>query len=165
MSKKILLLCVTLSLLILQCYSPTNHEQKWLPIINEYVKYWNTGEFQNIKTILHPDFELRMTPKYEVEKGIDLFIESITKSRTAYPDFHIEIKEIFFTEKEAAGTWEITATNTGEGWHPPTGKSVKITGMSIFHFKDGKIKDEWIASNNGYWITQLGFKLKSPFEE
>ena len=37
--------------------------------------------------------------------------------------------------------------------------------MSILHFKDGKIKDEWIASNNGYWLTQLGFELKSPFEE
>ena len=165
MSKKIFLLCVTLSLLLPKCYSLTDHEIKWLPIINEYVKYWNTGDFQNIEDILHSEFELRMTPKYESEKGIGTFKEHVTLGRTAYPDFHLTIKEIFFTEKEAAGIWEITATNTGKGSHPPTGKSVKITGMSILHFKEGKIKDEWIGSNNGYWLTQLGFKLKSPFEE
>lgn len=161
----IILLLITLSPILFLSCSHTDPKEKWQPIIDEYVKYWNTGEFQNIENILHPDFELRMTPKYEHEKGIDLFKENVIKSRAAYPDFHIEIKEIFFTEKEAAGIWEITATNTGEGLHPPTGKSVKITGMSILHFADGKIKDEWIASNNSYWLTQLGFEFKSPFEE
>lgn len=165
MSKKIFLLCVTLSLLLPKCYSPTDYEVKWLPLFYEYVKYWNTGDFHNVEDILHPEFEIRMTPKYESEKGIYMFKEHVTKWRTAYPDFHLEVKEIFFTEKEAAGIWEITATNTGEGSHPPTGKKVKVTGMSILHLKEGKIKDEWIASNNDYWLTQLGFELKSPFQD
>ncbi len=37
--------------------------------------------------------------------------------------------------------------------------------MKIFHFADGKIKDEGIASNNGYWMHKLGFNIVSPFEE
>jgi hypothetical protein len=38
------------------------------------------------------------------------------------------------------------------------------TDFHYFHFVDDKIKDEWIASNNGYWLHQLGFKLVPPFE-
>lgn len=150
--------------LLLSC-SKTNPEIELGPLVNKYIEYWNTGNFYDIENVLHPEFELRMTPKYEPEKGIALFKENVTKWRNAYPDFHIKIEEIFFTNEQAAAIWEITATNNGEGWHPPTGKSIKVTGMSIVHFIDGKIKDEWIASNNGYWLQQLGFKFISPFEE
>jgi len=153
-------------LLILFCAcNKLNYEERYSQLLEKYKIYWNTGQFDEIETVLDEDFELRMTPKYESERGIDLFKESVTKWRTAYPDFHIEEKEIFYAEGKAALIWEISATNTGQGWHPPTHKSVKITGMSIFHFLNGKIKDEWIASNNGYWLQQLGFKLVSPFEE
>ncbi|MEE9450427.1 MAG: ester cyclase [Ignavibacteriaceae bacterium] len=134
------------------------------PLVDKYVGYWNTGEFDGIENVLHPEFELRMTPKYEPEKGIELFKENVTNWRKAYPDFTIVIDEMFFSEEMAAAIWTITATNSGEGWHPPTGKTIKVTGMSIVHFSEGKIIDEWIASNNGYWMHQLGFKIVSPFE-
>ncbi|NOX87146.1 MAG: ester cyclase, partial [Chlorobi bacterium] len=62
----------------------------------------------------------------------------------------------------AAARWTITATNTGSGSHPPTGKRIEVPGISIIHFADGKIKDEWIASNNFYWLKQLGFTLVPP---
>ena len=67
------------------------------------------------------------------------------------------------SRNKAAAKWTIEATNTGQGWHPPTGKHVEVIGISILHFADGKIKDEWIASNNLYWLQQLGYKLESPF--
>ncbi len=134
------------------------------PLVDKYVGYWNTGEFDGIENVLHPEFELRMTPKYEPEKGIELFKENVTNWRKAYPDFTIVIDEMFFSKEMAAAIWTITATNSGEGWHPPTGKTIKVTGMSIVHFSEGKIIDEWIASNNGYWMHQLGFKIVSPFE-
>jgi len=135
------------------------------PLLEKYVEFWNTGKFDGIENILHPDFEIRMTPEYEAEKGIDLFMENVTKWRKAYPDFNIVIDEKLYSINKAAVRWTITATNTGEGLHPPTGKSIKVPGMSIIHFADGKIKDEWIASNDGYWMQQLGFKIVSPFEE
>jgi predicted ester cyclase len=64
-----------------------------------------------------------------------------------------------------AALWTITATNTDPGSHPLTGKHVEVMGMSIIHFENGKIKDEWIASNDGYWLQQLGFKLAPPTPE
>ena len=103
-----------------------------------------------------------MTPKFEPTIGIESFKEDIAKWRTAYPDFHIDVDEIFFTQERAAARWTITATNSGPGWLPPTGKTVTVSGISIFHFEDGKLKDEWIGGNNGYWLKQLGFELVPP---
>ncbi len=149
------------SILILGCTMQNNHNAH-KQLISKYVEYWNTGDFDGIEEILHPEFELISTPTYEAEKGIEIFKENIIKWRTAYPDFHIKIDEEIYSKAKGAGRWTITATNTGEGNMPPTGKRVEVMGMSVFHFQDNKIKDEWIASNNLYWLQQLGFTLTPP---
>lgn len=156
-----IILTIALFVSFLSCTKKTS-STKLKPIIDKYVEFWNTGKFDGIKEILHPDFELRITPKFEPEKGIESFKESVTKWRKAYPDFNIEINEIVYGIDKAAARWTITATNTGEGWFPPTGKHVEVIGISIIHFENRKIKDEWIAGNNGYWLQQLGFKIVPP---
>jgi len=153
-----------LPIIILSCTSP-GPSTTFKPIIDKYVNFWNSGDFDEIEAILHPDFELRMTPKFEAEKGIQTFKESISKYRETYPDFNIVLHEIVYDKNSAAARWTITATNTGPGLRPPTGKHVEVMGISIIHFVDGKIKDEWIASNNLDWLLQLGYKLSPPSEE
>lgn len=134
-------------------------------LLDRYIECWNTGNLENIEEVLHPDFELRLTPTYEPETGIETFKESVKKWRMAYPDFTVEILELVFDGNKAAVRWRITATNKGPGWIPPTNKKVDVLGMSFFHFKDGKLLDEWVASNNGYWLKQLGFTLQPPAQE
>jgi len=148
---------------IVSCTEP-NQSIKYKPLIDKYVDYWNTGNFEGIETILHPDFELRSTPKFEAEKGIEAFKESISKTREAYPDFHIEIHEIVYGTNAAVARWTITATKTDHGLSPSTGKHVEVMGVSIVHFIDNKIKDEWIASNDLYWLQQLGYTIIPPSE-
>jgi steroid delta-isomerase-like uncharacterized protein len=161
---KIIFSLLLLGIIFLNCTNP-NPATTFKPLIEKYVEFWNTGDFAEIEKILHPDFELRMTPKFEAEKGIEAFKESISKWREAYPDFNIELHEIVYDKDSAAARWTITATNTGTGLHPPTGKHVEVMGISIVHFVDNKIKDEWIASNNLYWLQQLGFKLVPASED
>lgn len=163
-SSKILIGLIILPFIHMNCTKPYP-PATFKPIIEKYVEYWNTGNFDNIEKVLHPDFELRMTPKFEAEIGISVFKKSVLKWREAYPDFHIELHEIIYDKDSAAARWTITATNTGHGWHPPTGKNVKVMGISILHFVDNKIKDEWIASNNLDWLQQLGYTFSPPSEK
>ncbi len=137
---------------------------KFEPLIEKYVNIWNTGNFDEVEAILHPEFELRVTPKFKVEKGIQSFKNSILKWRKSYPDFNIKLHEVLYDKESAAARWTISATNNGPGQHPPTGKHVEVMGISIVHFLDDKIKDEWIASNNIDWLMQLGYKLSPPAE-
>ena len=152
------------SILIFGCAKQSNIDYQ-TQLVDKYVEFWNTGNFDGIEDMLHPEFELRSTPNYEVENGIDIFKESITKLRTAYPDFHIQLDEEIYSKNKGAVRWTVTATNTGEGSMPVTGKQVKVKGISIFHIKDNKIKDEWIASNDLHWVQQLGFTLAPPSDE
>ena len=134
-------------------------------LINQYVKYWNTGEFDIIEDVLRKDFELRSSPKFEPEVGIETFKENILSLRKAYPDFHLAIDEAIYSANAAAGRWTLTATNTRSGSNPEASKNIKVSGMSIFHFSEGKIKDEWIANNNYYWLQQLGYTFIAPSSE
>jgi predicted ester cyclase len=48
---------------------------------------------------------------------------------------------------------------------PPTGKSVKIWGISIIHLADGKITEEWAGFDNQSFMEQLGFTMTPPSEK
>jgi len=153
-----------LALTVMMGCSPPDNSKELQPLIEAYVEAWNTGNFDNLDRIADPDFELRMTPKFEPTKSLDSLKWAITYWRTAYPDFHITKDEVIYGKDAAAALWTITATNTGPGLFPPTGKRVDVQGMSILHFAEGKITDEWIAGNNLLWLKQLGYTLIPPAE-
>ena len=126
-------------------------------LVDRYVMFWNTGNFDGIEEVMHPDFTLRMSPEFEPRQGLEGFMSEVRKWRTGYPDFNVVIDDMIHTDSSIASRWTITATNTGEGTHPPTGKTVRVTGMSMVHLKDGKIFEEWISGNDYSWMQQLGF--------
>jgi predicted ester cyclase len=130
--------------------------------IDTYVGYWNTANFQGIEDFLCADFELIESPEFEAKKGIDKLKQTILDIHAAYPDFHITINELICDKNKMAGIWTITATNTGQGTRPPTGKHLNVKGISVFHFRDGKLKDEWVSENEYYWLKQLGYTLVPP---
>ena len=129
---------------------------------DKYVEYWNTANFEGIENLLCDDFELIESPKFEAQKGIENFKQTVLAYHTSYPDFHLTVNEMIYDKNKIAGIWTITATNTGQGVRSPTGKHIDVKGIGIIHFKDGKIKDEWIAGNDYYWLEQLGYTLIPP---
>jgi steroid delta-isomerase-like uncharacterized protein len=131
-------------------------------MIDAYIEIWNTGDLEALDAIVDPQFEYRMTPSFKATTGIDSLKQLVTYYRTAYPDFHITILEEIYAEDKAVLFWTINATNSGPGIYPPTNKQINVQGMSIYHFTNGKIFDEWIAGNNLLWFQQLGFNLTPP---
>lgn len=150
---KNLFIFFTIFVLVGCCTKDSTNELS--PQIDKLLSYWNTGNFEGIENVLHPEFEMRMSPKYESEKGIEAFKESVSKTREAYPEFNITIEEGVYGENIAAGRWTIHATSK-------RGNKMNIMGISMLHFADGKIKDEWISSNDLLWMEQLGYTLLPP---
>lgn len=161
---RVLLFWACSLLLVNSCAKEPDPEQL-MKLADRYVAIWKGGSLDDADKILHPDFELRMTPDYKAVKGIEAFKQTVQSWRTAYPDFTLRIDETVNAEGAGFKRWTITGTNTGEGQHPPTGQKVDVQGMSILHFADGKIRDEWIAANNLLWMQQLGFTLQPPQPE
>jgi predicted ester cyclase len=151
-------LLLTGLLFLTSCAQPDPSENL-KPLVDRYVRAWNTGDLNGLEEVVSTQFELRMSPRFNAVRSLDSLKSSIAYWRTAYPDFHIDVDEVIYAPNAVTTRWTIRATNSGPGSHPPTGKAVLVPGMSIIHVSAGKIVDEWISANDLYWAKQLGFAL------
>ena len=66
--------------------------------------------------------------------------EMFTQLRTAFPDLHLEVEHLTATDDDVAFAYTITGTQDGPLMdHAATGKTVKVRGMQIGRFADGKL--------------------------
>jgi steroid delta-isomerase-like uncharacterized protein len=133
--------------------------------LDQYLEYWNTGQFDGIENILAEDFELIESPEFQPKQGINYFKKLISNTRITYPDFKIEVNEMLYEKDKVALIWTVTGTHKGPGEVPPTGRTINGKGISVIHFKNGKVKDEWLGNNNMLWLIQLGFTIVPPSAE
>lgn len=157
--RRVLLLIVVLAF---SC-QPPDHSQALKPIANQYVEAWNTGDFSDLDNIIHPDFVRYASPSTNSSAvGLDSLKSVIETFRTAYPDFNVELLDGIYTENRSVARWRLTATNTGPGAFPPTGKSIELDGITILDYSDGKIIKDWVSVDNLHFMSQLGFALVPP---
>jgi steroid delta-isomerase-like uncharacterized protein len=140
--------------------SPADPAASLQPLVDRYVHAWNSGDFAGLEEVVAGDFEFRMSPQFEAVRGIDSLKAEIVRWRAAYPDFTITIDELVYAPDAVTVRWTISATNSGPGPSPPTGKRVVVPGMSLLHVDDGKLIDEWVSGNDLAWATQMGLVLR-----
>jgi hypothetical protein len=128
--------------------------------LDKYLSYWNTGNFEGIEDVLDADYEYIASPNYEPLKGIEAFKKELSATRTRFPDFNVVVEEKFADKDRLSVLWSITATRADNDTIKLNGK-----GISIIHFKDNKIKDEWLANNNLLWLRQMGYSITPPAQK
>lgn len=107
----------------------------------EYTIHIDTGDPWEGKTLDHKEFETRL--KY---------------SFNSFPDIHFEIQHILADGDYVSITWIMTGTNTGDiGDFPPTNKSIKTFGVTIYHFKNDKVCGHSQVFDRTSVMRQLGF--------
>ena len=86
---------------------------------------------------------------------------------TGFPDLKLEMNNMVSDEKEIYMSWTITGTNTGVfGELPPTGKKIKISGVTRMEFdEEGKIEVEEVYYNELSLLQQMGHTLSPPILE
>lgn len=77
------------------------------------------------------------------------FIEGI-------PDANYEVVDTFVNENKVITRWVCTGTQTGNFFgSEPTGKSIDVTGITIFEVIDGKINQLWNNWDQFTLVQQL----------
>jgi predicted ester cyclase len=147
------------------CQQPQKDYSKELkPLADKYNQAWQTGNVDGLDAIFDPNF-VRHADKGSSADGLENLKKVIKAFKAAYPDLKLVFSEEFYAENQYAGHWSFTATNTGPGEIPPTGKPVSQWGINIIHFKDGKIVEEWDAFDNVPLLEQLGYTITPPSEK
>jgi steroid delta-isomerase-like uncharacterized protein len=80
-----------------------------------------------------------------------------TGLRNAFPDLSVTVETLVADEESIAIAYTLTGTQSGPlmGF-AATGKKVKVRGMQISKFKDGKMVERWGSSDELGMLQQLG---------
>ncbi len=122
---------------------------------------WNKQAFDKVEHFVHKAYTIHLdtTDPWEGKTLTHSeFKERLKFSFDSFPDMHFEITSAIPEENHVAINWILTGTNLGSiGGYPPTGKSIKATGMTIYHFKENLISGHTQVFDRVSVMKQLGF--------
>lgn len=141
--------------------SPPDYAAQYRPIQDAFVAVWNDGNLDGLDAIAAPSYQ-RHGDLGTTAGNLAVLKKVIKGFRTAYPDMHVTIEEAHFTQDRGLSLWTFTGTNTGASNIPATGKSVKVSGMSLIRYASGKIADETVYFDSLDMSQQLGYTVVPP---
>jgi predicted ester cyclase len=90
-------------------------------------------------------------------QGIEGQKQALTIFRTAFPDLRIKLDLLLASRDHVTDRWTATGTHKGSLMGiPPTGKTIKITGIDISRVVNGKIVEIWHQEDIMSMMQQLG---------
>ena len=127
----------------------------------KYAEAVNTPNFDLFKEVVSPDCVDHDPAPGQVPgpEGYRMFFSGMW---TAFPDFKATPETMITDEDTIAFAYIMTGTHNGPlmGF-PPTGRKMKIRGMQISKFKDGKMVERWGSCDELGMLQQLGL-LPAP---
>jgi steroid delta-isomerase-like uncharacterized protein len=129
-----------------------------IDLVKALHRIWNTGDLASIERVYARDFLAHWPPSSEVperrgSEGIRFGVERI---RTAFPDWHEEVLDVFGAGDRVASRYVSSGTHKGTFWGiEPTGRRIEIQEMSIFRIADGRIAEQWCMFDDLARLRQL----------
>jgi steroid delta-isomerase-like uncharacterized protein len=119
---------------------------------------WTAGDLGVFDEIITPDARDHDTQNpHGGEVGPDVAKQTAELYRAAFPDTRFEVEQQLADGDYVITRWVATGTNDGELMGmPATGKTVRITGISIDRFEGDKIAESWANWDTLGMMQQLG---------
>ena len=90
-------------------------------------------------------------------RGPEVFKRLVGMYRAAFPDVRIVVDDAIAADDKVVLRWHAEGTHRGElAGLAPTGVRVSVTGISIDHWRDGKVVEAWAEWDNLGMARQLG---------
>ena len=90
-------------------------------------------------------------------RGPEVLKRTVQMYRTAFPDVKMTVDDVIAAGDKVVLRWHSEGTHLGElEGLAPTGAQGSVSGISIDHWKDGKIVESWAEWDNLGLARQLG---------
>lgn len=142
MQKLPILLSLVLGLLgCAPAATSTERDAHQRAIIERYFyELFNQGKVELIAELLHPEYVNGSPGSPDLPKGPDGVAMVVQALRRAFPDLRYEIEDMVIGLDAVAVRTTLGGTHRGDFFGlAPTGKSVRVSQITIEHFRDGKI--------------------------
>ena len=114
-----------------------------LATLGKFAEAVNTGNFDLFKEAVAP--------------GPDGYRMFFSQMRTAFPDLKVALEALVADDESIAIAYTLTGTHRGPlDEIPPSGRQIKIRGVQLSKFKDGKMVERWGSSDELGLLNQLG---------
>jgi hypothetical protein len=159
--KKLILFLILLLLLffLTSCRQKKSHDEL-NAAVEKYLYVWNGGSLDSLNVITSENFQLRINPNFEARTGRDKLKESITRTRSLFPDFSVkEYERIILSDTALVVTWIVNGTYKNLQDSLIYGMNTETKGFSIIFFNEGILTGEWIGYSDLTWYKNLGYEL------
>jgi steroid delta-isomerase-like uncharacterized protein len=127
-----------------------------IAILTKFAEAVNTGKFDLFKEAVSPE-NVDHDPAPGQVPGPEGYRAFFSGLRSAFPDLSVALETLVADDDSIAFAYTITGTQKGPLMGiAPTGKKIKIRGMQISKFKDGKMVERWGSSDELGMLQQLG---------
>ncbi|HEX7166448.1 MAG TPA: ester cyclase [Acidimicrobiales bacterium] len=115
-----------------------------------------SGELDVVHEVVAPD----ASPPHEgagFAPGPDGWRQEIMFIRAGLPDLVVKVREMIEEGDAVAASWHSSGTHTGTLFGiPPTGRSVEMDGLTMFHLRDGRLVKHHTLEDRVALMTQIG---------
>jgi len=135
-----------------------------LTTLHTYIdSLWNKKDTSFLKRICSSQFERNLNGIKVADNQREM-LSHLNVFFTAFPDLKTNLEQAYVQDGKASILWSTEGTNTGIfGEVPPTGKKMKINGMTQMYFNEkGKLYREDVYFNELDMLQQLGYTLIPP---
>jgi steroid delta-isomerase-like uncharacterized protein len=122
-----------------------------------FEEVWNAKKIDAVDEVIAADYVHHDPQSPNVPPGVEGYKQFVRYYLNAFPDIHFEMHERIAQGDTVATRWTVTGTHSGdlEGL-PRTGRRISLEGMSITHYKNGKIAESWNVWDALGMMQQLG---------
>lgn len=134
-------------------------------LMMELAKAFNANDKQRLRELVSDDFVGR-SPGVPDQHGSQGYEEFLSTYRSAFPDLHIEIKNLIAEGDQVVVDYTWTGTHQGEFLGiAPTGRRVSVPSISIVRFKGDKLVEDVDLQDNLNLFQQLGIEVETKVRE
>lgn len=96
-------------------------------------------------------------------RGVEGFKRYLATYLAAFPDTSVTVEDVIAEGDKVVSRYTVRGTHKGttDEYGPPTGKEMVIEGITLYHFKGGKLAEMWDRYDNLAVMQQLGLMSKA----
>jgi steroid delta-isomerase-like uncharacterized protein len=117
---------------------------------------WTDGDVSGVGAFYAPTFRLNGEATTTEE-----FAEGVISWRAHFPDFGVSVDQLFSCPGIVVTRVLYRGTHEGDFKNvPATGRSIEVSGIDIFRFREGKVVDHWHEADHLEMFRQLGAEVR-----